>query len=101
MTPIFLTRSVQVVGDPRVFNNSTYVFKIRRNTVPEMENSSRRRYSNVVECIYYKSPSVSDEFCTELKTGNFIDIVYSVEENHWNDRTKTQLRIRDFKLSTI
>jgi single-stranded-DNA-specific exonuclease len=101
MTPIFLTRDVQIVGEPRVFNNSTYVFRVRRNTKPESENTSRQKYSNVVECIYYKSPSVSEEFCSGLKTGYFIDIVYSVEENHWNDRTKTQLRIRDFKLSTI
>jgi single-stranded-DNA-specific exonuclease len=101
MTPIFLTRNVQIVGEPRVYNNSTYVFKIRHNTGPENDDSGRRRYSHVIECIYYKSPSMSDEFCAELKTGNFIDIVYSVEENHWNDRTKTQLRIRDFKLSTI
>lgn len=101
MTPIFLTRDVQIVGEPRVFNNSTYVFKIRRNTRPDSENMNRHKYSRVIECIYYKSPSVSEEYCSELKTGSFIDIVYSVEENHWNNRTKTQLRIRDFKLSTI
>ena len=101
MTPIFLTRDVQIVGEPRVFNGSTYVFKIRRSTKPDSENMNRHKYSNVIECIYYKSPSVSEEFCSELQTGGFIDIVYSVEENHWNNRTKTQLRIRDFKLSTI
>lgn len=101
MTPIFLTRNVQIVGEPRVFNASTYVFKVRRNTRPDSENMNRHKYSNVIECIYYKSPSVSEEYCSELKTGSFIDIIYSVEENHWNNRTKTQLRIRDFKLSTI
>jgi single-stranded-DNA-specific exonuclease len=101
MTPIFITRDVQVVGEPRVFNSSTYVFKVRRNTKPGNYDNKKHQYANVVECVYYQSPSVNGDMCGELKTGNFIDIVYSVEENHWNDKIKTQLRIRDFKLSTI
>lgn len=101
MTPIFLTRNVQVVGEPRIFNNSTYVFKIRRNVKPGENGGNGYSYSNVVECIYYQAPSVNGDICSDLKTGNFIDIVYSVDENHWNGKTKTQLRIRDFKLSTI
>ncbi len=102
MTPIFITRNVQIVGDPRVFNNSTYIFKVRRSVNSSGNGDKNHSYgSHVVECIYYRLPSKDDSIISELKTGNLIDIVYSVEENHWNDKTKTQLRIRDFKLSTL
>jgi hypothetical protein len=102
MTPIFITRNVQIVGDPRVFNNSTYIFKVRRSVNSSGNGDKNHSYgSHVVECIYYRLPSKDDSINSELKTGNLIDIVYSVEENHWNDKTKTQLRIRDFKLSTL
>lgn len=102
MTPIFLTRNVQVVGEPRVFNGYTYVFRVR-TPLNSRDNESKNHLhgSHVVECVYFRPPSASVEMCDELKTGAYIDIVYSVEENHWNDKTKTQLRIRDFKFSTI
>jgi single-stranded-DNA-specific exonuclease len=99
MTPIFVTYNLQVVGEPRVFNNTTCVFKVRK---PNGGNGYRNNHNdNIFECVFYKPP-VSDG-CDNftLRTGNFIDLVYSVEENHWNDRTKIQLRIRDYKPSTI
>jgi single-stranded-DNA-specific exonuclease len=99
MTPIFVSYNLQVVGEPRVFNNTTCVFKIRK---PNGINGYKNYHQdNIFECVFYKPP-VSDG-CDNftLRTGNFIDAVYSVEENHWNDRTKIQLRIRDYKPSTI
>jgi single-stranded-DNA-specific exonuclease len=102
MTPVFLTRNVQVVGDPRVFNGSTYVFKVRRPV--KADDSGSKGYSHngyVMECVFFRPASVDEETCRILKTGSYIDFVYSVEENHWNDKTKIQLRIRDFKQSTI
>lgn len=99
MTPIFVSYNLQIVGEPRVFNNTTCVFKIRK---PNGNNGYKNyHHDNILECVFYKPP-VSDG-CDNftLKTGNFIDIVYSVEENHWNERTKIQLRIRDYKPTTI
>jgi single-stranded-DNA-specific exonuclease len=99
MTPIFVSYNLQIVGEPRVFNNTTCVFKIRK---PNGNNGYKNyHHDNIMECVFYKPP-VSDG-CDNftLRTGNFIDIVYSVEENHWNERTKIQLRIRDYKPSTI
>jgi single-stranded-DNA-specific exonuclease len=97
MTPIFKSEKVQIVGDPRVFNNSTCVFKIRKSH----QSTANSHYSsdNVIECVFYRSPAANGCDTFDLKTGSLIDIVYSVEENHWNDRTKTQLRIRDYKPS--
>lgn len=99
MTPIFVSYNLQIVGEPRVFNNTTCVFKIRK---PNGNNGYKNyHHDNILECVFYKPP-VSDG-CDNftLRTGNFIDVVYSIEENHWNDRTKIQLRIRDYKPSTI
>jgi single-stranded-DNA-specific exonuclease len=31
-----------------------------------------------------------------LKTGNPIDIVYSIEENEWNNQKNLQLKVIDF-----
>ena len=102
MTPIFVTRGVQIVGNPRVFNGSTYIFRVRRPLSAD-DNGSKGYSHNghVIECVYFRPASTDESMCKELKTGSYIDIVYSVEENHWNDKTKTQLRIRDFKISVI
>lgn len=97
MTPVFLSEKVQVVGDPRIFNNTTCVFKVRRNH--HANNAYGFNGDNVIECVLYRSVSGNGCDTFELKTGAVIDIVYSVDENHWNDRTKTQLRIRDYKPS--
>lgn len=93
MTPVFLSRNVQVVGDPRIYNNSTCVFKVRGLT--RLGSSSNEYTNHVVDCIFYQSPSINDDDRIKVKTGDMVDIVFSVEENHWNGRTKVQLRIRD------
>lgn len=92
MTPVFLSRNLQVVGDPRVFNQQTSVFKVRNSHADSYSNEQ-----NVFECVFYQSPSLEESDKIEVKTGDRIDIVYSIEENHWNEKTKTQLRIRDIK----
>jgi single-stranded-DNA-specific exonuclease len=91
MTPLFLTRNIQIVGEPRVYNNSTYIFRVRKTN----EDSANKEF---FDCIFFDANS--DESRNEiLRTGQLLDIVYSVDENHWNGRTKTQLKIRDFKLA--
>jgi len=100
MMPIFVSHNMQVVGEPRVFNNSTCVFKVREvlsESSPGLHKSFIRG-QNVFECVYYQAglPGGEDNFA--IRTGDHVDIVYSVEENHWNDKIKTQLRIRDLKI---
>ena len=97
MTPIFLSRNMQIVGEPKVYNNSTSVFRVRRST-PSVGNSSKFD-SYVFDCVYYQSPDLTNDDRFKLKTGDILDIVYSVEENHWNGNTKTQFRVRDLKLN--
>ena len=97
MTPIFLSRNVQVVGDPRVFNNSTTVFKVRGMALNNGSGLGFTRHA--LDCIFYKAHNTLEDDRIPLRTGDMIDIVFSIEENHWNGKTKTQLRIRDFCLS--
>lgn len=94
MTPIFLTRDLVIVGDPKTYNGSTTVFKVRKGT----QNGNRfDNYS--FDCVYYQSPDLDETSRYHLKTGTRLDIIYSVEENHWNGNTKTQFRIRDLKIN--
>lgn len=94
MTPIFLTRNLQIVGEPKTYNGSTTVFKVRKSS----QNGSR--FDNYMfDCVYYQSPDLDTDSRYNLKTGNNIDIIYSVEENHWNGNTKTQFRIRDLRIN--
>jgi single-stranded-DNA-specific exonuclease len=96
MTPIFLTRNLQVVGEPKVFNNSTSVFRVRKNS---SGNGTTSRFdSYIFDCIYYQSPDMDNDDRINIKTGTIVDIIYSIEENHWNGNTKTQFRIRDIKI---
>jgi single-stranded-DNA-specific exonuclease len=100
MTPVFKTGNVQVVGEPRIFNNSTYVFKVRR-VLDESSvglHKSPAHEQNVFDCVYYRANLSNDTDNFQIRTGSHLDIVYSVEENHWNDKTKTQFRIRDLKI---
>ena len=94
MTPVFMSSNLQIVGAPKVFNGSTCVFRVRNS----LSDNGSLRENNVIDCIYYQSPSNDDADKFDIRTGDHVDIAYSVEENHWNDRTKTQLRIRDIKL---
>jgi single-stranded-DNA-specific exonuclease len=96
MTPIFMSTDVQVVGVPRIFNGSTCVFKVRKSNQSK-DDRDKAFDHNILDCVYYQSPSLDESDRFDINTGDHIDIAYSVEENHWNDRVKTQLRIRDLK----
>ena len=109
MTPIFMTKNLQVIGDPRVYNNTTTVFKVRKASVQGNGNGngngngSHKTFgydSFVFDCVYYQAPAMESKDRKLVKTGDKLDVVYSVEENHWNGNTKTQLRIRDMKPAT-
>jgi single-stranded-DNA-specific exonuclease len=91
MTPIFLTSDLQIVGDPKIYNNTTYVFRVRKH------DSSYPYTNDFFDCIYFNPhPEEADKI--KIETGNIISAVYSIDENHWNGKTKIQLKIRDIKI---
>jgi single-stranded-DNA-specific exonuclease len=94
MTPIFITKNLQVMGDPKTYNGSTTVFKVRK-----AEQNGNRFDNYVFDCVYYQSPDPGNDRRISLRSGDKLDVIYSVEENHWNGNTKTQFRIRDLKIN--
>jgi single-stranded-DNA-specific exonuclease len=94
MAPVFISKNLQVVGEPRTFNNSTTVFKVRK---AQKDGSKFDNY--VFDCVYFQSSDLDDENRIIIKPAMNLDLVYSVEENHWNGNTKTQFRIRDLKIN--
>ncbi len=79
MTPVFVTKDVQVIGDVRLAKANTHIFKVR-------DESNR-----IFEAIFFNSP----DFTEIIKTGNYSDICYSVDKSFWNGKEYTKLRIRD------
>ncbi|MGH2574237.1 MAG: hypothetical protein ACRDFC_00905, partial [Ignavibacteria bacterium] len=101
--PVFLSNKVEVVGEPRIYigaAGATNVFKVRKLT--DDLNKDRK----VIECVFYQ-PQPADETSVEnpiniaIKRNDVFDIVYSIEENHWNEKSKIQLRVRDMKYSNL
>ena len=88
--PVFISRNVQVVGEPRVYNSNMNVFKVRDYN-PGVPGE------NVFDCIYYMTSDSGDLTNIQIVRGNIYDMVYSIEENYWNEKTRTQLRLRDLK----
>lgn len=80
--PVFVTRNVQVVGAVRYAKSDTHIFKVRD---PESKK--------IFDCVFF----LSKDYKEEIKTGNFIDMCYSLEKNLWNGRESIKLRIRDLK----
>ena len=92
MTPVFVTRDVQIIGDVRYAKSDTHIFKVRD-----------RDNNKIFEAVYFNSPQFRFEpgkdkdTVGKIVSGNFCDICYSVEKNYWNNRETTKLRIRDMK----
>jgi len=92
MTPVFVTRDVQIIGDVRYAKSDTHIFKVR-----DRENKK------IFEAVYFNSPNfryeaIKDEDTAgKIVSGNYCDICYSIEKNYWNNRETTKLRIRDMK----
>jgi single-stranded-DNA-specific exonuclease len=82
MTPVFITKNLQVVGEIKYARANTHIFKLR---CPE----SKKYF----EAVFFNSEAYRDR----IKTGATCDICYSVDRNEWKGFTKTKLRIRDMK----
>jgi single-stranded-DNA-specific exonuclease len=81
MRPVFLARNLNVVGSPRVVGRNHLKFKVRQGG--EVHDAIGFDLGGL---IYRLSPGDAN-----------LDMVFVVEENHWNDETRTQLRVKDLR----
>lgn len=81
--PIFVSNDIQVVGSVKSAKSDTHIFKVR-------DNESKK----IFDAVFFLSKSYADI----IKTGNHIDICYSIDRSLWNGRETIKLRIKDLKL---
>lgn len=81
MRPVFLARNLNVVGSPRVVGRNHLKFKVRQGG--EVHDAIG---FDLGDLIYRLSPGDSN-----------LDMVFVVEENHWNNEVRTQLRVKDLR----
>jgi single-stranded-DNA-specific exonuclease len=81
MRPVFLARNLNVVGSPRVVGRNHLKFKVRQGGAVHDAIGF-----DLGELIYRLSPGDAN-----------LDMVFVVEENHWNDEIRTQLRVKDLR----
>jgi len=84
MTPVFVTKEVQIVGEVRLARANTHIFRLK-------DNESKK----IFEAVFFNSLEFSDD----IKPGIICDICYSVDKSFWNGRESTKLRIRDMKFN--
>lgn len=84
MTPVFVTKEVQIVGEVKFARANTHIFRLK-------DNESKK----IFEAVFFNSL----EFKDDIKPGIICDICYSVDKSFWNGRESTKLRIRDMKFN--
>jgi single-stranded-DNA-specific exonuclease len=80
--PVFVTKNVQVVGAVKNAKSDTHIFKVK-------DSESKK----IFDAVFF----LSKDYKEEIKTGNYIDMCYSVEKNLWNGKESIKLRVRDLK----
>lgn len=81
MRPVFRTSRLNVVGSPRIVGRNHLKFRVAQNN--KMFDAIG---FDMGELIYRVSPGE-----------NNLDMLYVIEENFWNGRTKVQLRVKDLQ----
>jgi single-stranded-DNA-specific exonuclease len=81
MRPVFLTQNLQVVGSSRLVGKNHLKFKVRQGG--EVYDAIG---FDLGELQYRLNPGESN-----------LDIVYVIEENHYNGQIKMQLRVKDLR----
>jgi single-stranded-DNA-specific exonuclease len=80
--PVFVTRGLRVVGEPRVLKERHLKFNV---------NTSDGR---VHDCIWWGG---AERAAATPRPGQSIELAYSVDANCWNGRTRLQLVVEDLK----
>ena len=88
--PTFLTKSVRILSIRTVGNNGKHLkFQIR-----DVDNVTMQ------PCSHFPVIGFGfGEWGTKLRPGDLVDIVYNLEENHWNGRRTLQLKLKDLRKS--
>lgn len=81
MRPVFLSRNLQVVGTPKVVGKDHLKFKVRQG-------------GKVYEAIGFDLGSLHYRLCPGEEN---LNMVYVIEENFWNGKSRVQLRVKDLK----
>lgn len=82
MRPIFVSKNLEIVGEPAVVGNNHLKLKVKENGI-------------VIDAIAYNFGEVKYDM---KSMGQRIDAAYVIEENTWNGQTTVQMRIKDFNL---
>lgn len=81
--PVFVTRNLRVVGEPRVVKEKHLKFNV---------NTAEGR---VHECIWWRA---AERHTATPRPGDCIELAYAMEANCWNGRTRLQLVVEDLKV---
>jgi len=91
MRPVFLTRGLEVVGQPYIVGNNHLKFKVRKD-------------GEIFDCIGFGFGDYLRWMNVPARGGSawggkpaYIDLAYVVERNYWNDKLRVQLRAKDIK----
>jgi single-stranded-DNA-specific exonuclease len=85
MSPVFVTRKLKATDVSLVGGDGTHLrFKVY----------SSHNAGYPLPCIAFKMA----EFFAPLHEGQEFDMVYSIEENHWNGRITLQLQVKDIRI---
>jgi single-stranded-DNA-specific exonuclease len=80
MRPVFATRGVEVLGQPRIVGKNHLRFKVRSNT-------------HVVDAIGFNL----GHLLSRVRSGSKVDVAFSLDEGEFAGETVPQLKIRDVK----
>jgi single-stranded-DNA-specific exonuclease len=85
LRPVFLTRNLEILGEPYVVGNNHLRIKVKKN-------------DKILDAIGFGLGDwVKPLSMKKIK----IDLVYVIERNTWNGNSKLQLRIKDLKIVEI
>lgn len=84
MRPIFLTRNLEVVGQPYVVGRNHLKMRVRKG-------------ETLCDVIGF---GFGDMVRSLAARGGTIDMAYVIEYNHWNGVSRIQLRVKDIKFDT-
>jgi single-stranded-DNA-specific exonuclease len=82
MTPVFVARDIEVVGDVHVVGYNHLKMKVRQDGI-------------VIDAIAYNFGDKASQF---KRNNQRLDSAFVMEENTWNGQTTIQMRIKDFNL---
>jgi len=92
MRPVFLSRGLEVVGQPYIVGKNHLKFKVRKD-------------GEIFDCIGFGLGDYLRWMNMSAKGGSgwgrapaYIDMAYVVERNYWNDTLRLQLRTKDIKI---